>query len=116
MTQPALSSDVIAAQQRAENARTRLLATLGQVQDKMHPMTLAQDAVENVALGVMRDTVETVRARPRTMAAAAGLAVLFMARKPLARLFWSGAKNATAAGSASLKARRDRRSTKGSTT
>ena len=42
-------------------------------------------------------------------AAIFGVAVLFMARKPLARLLWKGTKHATAAGAKSLK-----RSKKGS--
>ena len=102
------------AEARSRNARERLLGTLGQMQHKLNPMALAQDAVESVATNMMRDTVETVRARPRTMAMAAGAALLFMARKPIARLLWNGAKHATAAVPASLKARRAKRETKGS--
>ncbi len=102
------------AEARSRNARDRLLGTLGQIQDRLNPMTLAQGAVESVAINVVRDTVETVRSRPRAMAMAAGAALLFMARKPIARLLWRGTRHATAAVPASLKARRARRATKGS--
>jgi hypothetical protein len=102
------------AEARSRHARERLLGTLGQVQEKLNPIALAQDAVENVAANVVRDTVETVRSRPRTMALAAGAAILFMARKPLGRLLWQGTKHATATVPASLKARAKRK--KGSIT
>lgn len=90
------------AEARSRNARERLFGTLGAMQHKLNPMTLAQDAVENVAIGVARDTVATVRANPRTVATVAGAALLFLARKPLARLLVGGA---TAASRASLKKR-----------
>ncbi|QDX24978.1 phosphatase [Sphingomonas suaedae] len=90
------------AEARSRNARERLFGTLGAIQHKLNPMTLAQDAVENVAIGVARDTVATVRANPRTVATVAGAALLFLARKPLARLLIGGA---TAASRASLKKR-----------
>ena len=90
------------AEARSRNARARLFGTLGRMQDKLNPMALAQDAVENVAIGVARDTVATVRANPRTVALVAGAAMLFLARRPLARLLLGGA---TAAAKASLKKR-----------
>jgi hypothetical protein len=102
------------AEARSRHARERLLGTLGQFHEKLNPMALAQGAVENVAANVVRDTVETVRSRPRTMALAAGAAVLFLARKPLGRLLWKGTKHATATVPASLKARAKRK--KGSIT
>jgi hypothetical protein len=103
MSDSPLPPALIEAEARSLSARTRLLGTLGQVQEKLNPLALAQDAVENVAASVMRDTVETVRTRPKAMAAAAAVAVLFMARKPLARLLWKGGKHATAAAATSLK-------------
>lgn len=95
--------DLAEAEARSRNARERLFGTLGRVQSKLNPMALAQDAVENVAIGVARDTVATVRAHPRTVATVAGAALLFLARRPLARLLVGGA---TAAAKASLKKRR----------
>ncbi|HSX54327.1 MAG TPA: hypothetical protein VLG14_03440 [Sphingomonas sp.] len=109
MSEDHLPVTLAEAQARSRSARQRLLGTLDEMQGRLNPVTLAQDAVENVAGRLLRDGVETVRARPKALAAAAGLAVLFMARKPLARLLWKGTKHATAAGAKSLK-----RSKKGS--
>ncbi|WP_447724519.1 DUF3618 domain-containing protein [Sphingomonas koreensis] len=111
MTDDQLPVTLLEAQARSRNARQRLLGTLDEMQGRLNPVTLAQDAVENVAGRLVRDGVEAVRARPKAIAAAAGLAVLFMARKPLAKLLWAGTKRATAAGAKSLK-----RSRKGSST
>lgn len=106
------------AEARSQAARERLLTTLGEVKTKLNPKTLAQDTVGNVAStmgnvanNVMRDTVETARARPGTVAAAAGVAVLFLARKPLARLIRRSRIHETTL-SASFKGRES--STKGS--
>ena len=103
MSDDRLPVSLLEARARSQNARQRLLGTLDEMQGKLNPVTLAQDAVENVAGRLMRDSVQAVRARPKAIAAAAGLAVLFMARKPLAKLLWSGTKRATAAGAKSLK-------------
>lgn len=97
-----LSTNLTEAEARSRNARDRLFGTLGRMQHKLNPMALAQDAVENVAIGVARDTVATVRANPRTVALVAGAAILFFARRPLTRLLVGGA---TAAAKASLKKR-----------
>lgn len=109
MSDDQLPVSLLEARARSQSARQRLLGTLGDMQGRLNPVTLAQDAVENVAGRLVRDSVQAVRARPKAIAAAAGLAVLFMARKPLAKLLWSGTKRATAAGAKSLK-----RSKKGS--
>ncbi len=105
MTDEKLSPALIEAEARTRNARERLFGTLDEVQLKLNPMTLAQDAVGTVANGLIRDGIETVRSRPKALTAAAGLAVLFMARKPLAKLLWKGAKHATATVPTSLKVR-----------
>ncbi|WP_343519835.1 hypothetical protein [Sphingomonas sp.] len=109
MNDDQLPAPLLEARARSQSARQRLFGTLDEMQGKLNPVTLAQDAVETVASGLVRDGIETVRKRPKAIAAAAGLAVLFMARKPLARLLWTGAKHATAAVPKSLK-----RSKKGS--
>lgn len=103
MSDDQLPVSLLEARARTQSARQRLLGTLDEMQGRLNPVTLAQDAVENVAGRLVRDSVQAVRARPRAIAAAAGLAVLFMARKPLAKLLWSGTKRATAAGAKSLK-------------
>ena len=109
MSNDQLPQPLLEAQARSRSARQRLFGTLEEMQGRLNPVTLAQDAVENVAGRLVRDGVETIRSRPKVIAAAAGLAALFMARKPLARLLWTGTKRATAAGAKSLK-----RSKKGS--
>lgn len=105
MSDEQLPVSVLEAQARARSARQRLFGTLDEMQGRLNPVTLAQDAVENVAGRLLRDSVETVRSRPKVIAAAAGLAALFIARKPIARLLWKGTKHATAAGARSLKSR-----------
>lgn len=97
------------AEARSRHARERLFATLGEVKAKLNPKTLAQDTMGNVANNVVRDTVETVRARPGAVAAAVGVAALFLTRKPLARLIWRGSKSAAATVSASLEGRASRK-------
>lgn len=93
---------LVAAEARRGEARARLLQTLGEVQQKLNPVTLAQDAVENVAGNVMREAVETVRTRPALVASAAGAFTLFLARKPLARLLRQRKRHATAIDPTSL--------------
>ncbi|MEG3179930.1 phosphatase [Sphingomonas sp. LT1P40] len=105
MTNETLPPALIEAEARSRSARERLFGTLDEVQVKLNPLTLAQDAVGTVANGLIRDGIDTVRTRPKAMTAAAGLAILFMARKPLAKLLWKGAKHATTTVPASLKAR-----------
>lgn len=105
MSDGQLPVSLLEARARSQSARQRLLGTIDEMQGRLNPVTLAQDAVENVAGRLLRDGVETVRSRPKMIAAAAGLAVLFMARKPLARLLWTGTKHATSAGARSLKSR-----------
>jgi hypothetical protein len=92
------------AEARRREARARLLATLGEAQTKLNPVTLAQDAVGNAANNVMRETVETVRTRPKLVASAAGMLALFLARKPLIRLLRQGRRDATAIDPTSLTA------------
>lgn len=104
----------LVAEARRDAARARFLATLEEAKLKLNPATLAHNAVENVKDNVVRNTVETVRARPGAVAAVAGLAALFFARKPLTRLLRPGPKHATAAEPASLNASSNQRETEGS--
>jgi ElaB/YqjD/DUF883 family membrane-anchored ribosome-binding protein len=64
-------------------ARARLFATLGEVQQRLKPSNIAQDAVETAAQGVAsvaRKGAETVRTRPYAAAAIAGTIGLVLAR------------------------------------
>ena len=71
------------AEARIREARQRLFATLGEVQERLRPSALAQDAVESAAQGVAsvaRKGAEAVRTRPFAAAAIAGTIGLVMAR------------------------------------
>lgn len=75
--------DLRIAQEKAKVARARLLHTLGEVQARLKPSNLAQDAVESAAQGVAsvaRKGAEAVRSRPFTVAAITGAIGLVMAR------------------------------------
>jgi hypothetical protein len=71
------------AEARIREARQRLFATLGEVQTRLRPSALAQDAVESAAMGVAsvaRRGAQEVRKRPFALAAVAGTIGLVMAR------------------------------------
>ena len=97
---------VAAAEARIAEARGRLLATLGEIQARLRPSTLAQDAVESAAAGVARvarNGADAVRKRPLAIAALAGAVGLFMARSAIGEII-KGA-DATPAKPDSLKPR-----------
>lgn len=71
------------AETRSREARKRLLATLGEVHDRLRPSSLAQDAMESAASGVAsvaKRGAKAVRKRPVALAAVAGTIGLVMAR------------------------------------
>lgn len=71
------------AEAEVQAARARLFGTLGEVQQRLKPSNIAQDAVETAAQGVAsvaRKGAETVRTRPWAVAALAGTIGLVMAR------------------------------------
>ncbi len=75
--------DLIAAQARIDAARARLFGTIGEVQSRLRPSNLAQDAVESAAQGVAsvaRKGAEAVRAKPLAAAGIAATVGLVMAR------------------------------------
>jgi ElaB/YqjD/DUF883 family membrane-anchored ribosome-binding protein len=75
--------DITIAEARVRLARARLFGTIGEVQDRLKPSNLAQDAVESAAQGVAsvaRKGAEAVRARPFAAAAITGAIGLVMAR------------------------------------
>ena len=75
--------DLAAAQARIDAARARLFGTLGEVQERLRPSHLAQDAVESAAQGVAtvaRKGAEAVRSRPLAAAGIAATIGLVMAR------------------------------------
>jgi len=75
--------DVDAARARIAEARAQLFGTLGQVQERLSPSNLAQDAVESAAQGVAtvaRKGAEAVRSRPLATAGVVATIGLVMAR------------------------------------
>lgn len=76
-------TDLESAEVRIRDTRARLFATLGEVQARLSPGALAQDAVESAAQGmasVARKGAQAVRKRPLALAAVAGGIGLVMAR------------------------------------
>lgn len=80
---------LLAAEAQLQAARARMFATLGEVQDRLKPANLAQNAVETAAQGVAstaRKGAEMVRSRPLAVAAIAGTVGLVFARGWIADL------------------------------
>ena len=82
------------AKQEAEVARRQLLATVGELQERLNPAKIANNAWEGVkdrSGEIADDAVQAVRARPVAVSAALGAFTLFLARAPIrsgiARLF-----------------------------
>lgn len=74
---------LMAAEAHVRASRARLFATLGEVQQRLKPANLAQDAVETAAQGIAstaRKGAEAVRSRPVAAAAIAGTVGLVFAR------------------------------------
>lgn len=76
------------AKRDSERARARLDTTVGALQRRLNPKTLASDAWEGVrdkGSDLADDAVEAVRQRPVAVSAALGAVVLFLARNPVRR-------------------------------
>lgn len=104
---------VAEAEARIGEARERLLGTLGELQHRLHPATLAQDAVESAAASiatVARNGADAVRRRPIALAAVAGAIGLFMARGTIGSIIKGG--DATPAKPDGLKPQRAKPATK----
>lgn len=75
--------ELLAAEAQVRAARSRLFSTLGEVQTRLKPSNIAQNAVETAAQGVAstaRKGAEAVRSRPFAAAAIAGTVGLVFAR------------------------------------
>lgn len=111
------STDVVAAQDRARDAREQLFETLSEVKTRLAPGNIAHNAMESAAesaVSIARNGAEAVRARPVLVGAVVGAIGLFLARRPIGRLIGLGGKSdATPAEKASLKPKRARRASKG---
>jgi hypothetical protein len=90
------ASEIIRARSEAELARRRLSTTLGDLQTRLSPGTLASNAWEGVkdkSGELAEDAVEAVKSRPVASGAVIGAVLLFLARSPIksaaSRLFGS---------------------------
>jgi hypothetical protein len=91
------AAEIARAKSEAEAARARLSATLGELQRRLKPHTLANNAWEDIkdkGGALADDAVEAVKARPVAAGAAVGAVLLFLARSPIKsaaiRLFGGG--------------------------
>jgi ElaB/YqjD/DUF883 family membrane-anchored ribosome-binding protein len=108
---------VAEAEARIKQARARMLGTLGEVQQRLSPSSLAQDAVESATQSVaaaVRKGTDAVRSRPLAVAGAAGAIGLVLARGWIADIFKRRKRDETAPPSKSLKPRPAPRAKKGS--
>lgn len=81
---------VARAEARIRESRARLLGTLGEVQQRLSPSNLAQDAVDSATASVaaaVRKGTDAVRSRPLAVAGAAGAIGLVLARGWIADIF-----------------------------
>jgi hypothetical protein len=78
--------ELIAARAQAEAARARLMGTVGELQHRLSPGTIAGnawDGVKEKTSDVAETAVEAVKARPVAVSAALGAFALFLARSPI---------------------------------
>jgi ElaB/YqjD/DUF883 family membrane-anchored ribosome-binding protein len=94
---------VALAEARIKASRARLLGTIGEVQQRLSPSSLAQDAVESATQSVaaaVRKGTDAVRSRPLAVAGAAGAIGLVLARGWIADIFKRKKAEETPAGRA----------------
>jgi hypothetical protein len=88
--------EILKAKREEALARRRLQATVGELQRRLKPATLATNAWEGVtdkAGAIADDAVEAVKARPMAASAAVGAFTLFLARQPIrSAISWLFAK------------------------
>jgi len=80
------ASEIVRAKREAELARRRLMTTVGELQERLKPATIANNAWEGVkdrSTELADDAVQAVKARPMVASAALGAVTLFLARSPL---------------------------------
>ena len=93
-----MTTSVTAAELRAQAARARLSGTMGELQDRLSPRSLAREATQGLADTADRAAragVDTVRDNPGTAVGAVAVAVAFLARRQIARLLRKGRRNLT---------------------
>ena len=78
--------EVAAARLEAERARARLMETARELQERLSPATLAQNAWEGAkskGADLAEDAVDAVRRRPAIASGVVAAIALFLAREPL---------------------------------
>lgn len=78
--------EIAAARIEAERARARLMETARQLQERLSPGTLAQNAWEGAKIkgaDLAEDAVDAVRQRPALASAVVAAVAMFIARRPL---------------------------------
>lgn len=83
-------NDVEVAQSQVDAARGRLMATVEEIQQRIAPSTLMDEAIEQVktrSAEFAQSAGQAVRDRPATVAATVAGLGLLVAAKPLSRLF-----------------------------
>ncbi len=92
---------LLTAKAEAERSKTRFMATLGEVQDRLAPATIARNAWDGVrdkseevaeqtlvlARGKAEEAIEFSREKPAVAGTIAGVLAAYAIRKPLARGF-----------------------------
>ena len=100
------------AEARSTAARARLSDTMAQLQARLNPRMLAQDAATSLVekgKSVAAEGVETAKQNPAAVAGGAAALGLLLARRPLTRLvqrLWHAGDDATADPLTSLKPER----------
>jgi hypothetical protein len=85
-SKPMSANEIARAKTEAEMARRRLTGTLAEIQTRLKPGTLANNAWEGVkdrSGELADDAVEAVKARPVAAGAMLGAFLLFLARSPI---------------------------------
>ena len=80
------SAEVAAARAEAERARTRLMASAHELQERLSPKVLARDTWEGAkskGADLVEDAVDAVKARPLAATGVVAAIAMFLARGPL---------------------------------
>ena len=78
--------EIVAARQRVENSRSRLMASAHELQERLSPGRLTRDAWQGAkekGADLAEDAVDAVRSRPIAATGAVAALALFLAREPL---------------------------------
>lgn len=84
------AADIARAKREAELTRRRLMGTVGELQDRLKPATIASNAWEGVrdrSTDLADEAVQAVKSRPMAASAAVGAVTLFLARSPIKSAF-----------------------------